>query len=54
MFEQAKNERSTRASWFAVRNGKKSPSQETGLENRGPLEFLNDTKLLLNEHELPP
>ena len=42
MFEQAKTER-----WFAVRNGKKSPSQETGLENKGPLEFLNDTKLIL-------
>ena len=26
----------------------KSPNQETGLGNRGPLEILNDTKLILN------
>ena len=29
----------------------KSPGQETGLENRGRLKVLNDTKLALNEHE---
>ena len=28
---------------------KKSPNQETGLGNRGPLEALNDTKLILND-----
>ena len=27
----------------------KSPNQETGLGNRGPLEILNDTKLILND-----
>ena len=36
-------------SQFAVRNGKKSPNQETGLANRGPLEALIDTKLILND-----
>ena len=36
-------------SWFAVRNSKKSPNQETGLGNRGPLEALNDIKLILND-----
>ena len=35
-----------------VRSGKKSPNQETGLGNRGRLKVLNDTKLVLNEHEL--
>jgi hypothetical protein len=35
---------------LAVRSGKKSPNnQGTGLENRGPLNVLNDTKLVLNE-----
>ena len=29
----------------------KSPGQETGLGNRRCLKFLNDTKLVLNEHE---
>ena len=29
----------------------KSPNQETGLGNRGTLEALIDTKLILNEHE---
>ena len=29
------------------RNGKKRPNQETGLRNRGPLEALNGTKLIL-------
>ena len=29
----------------------KSPGQETGLGNRGRLKVLNDTKLVLNEHE---
>ena len=28
---------------------KKGPNQETGLGNRGPLEALNDTKLILND-----
>ena len=32
---------------------KKSPNQETGLGNRGPLEALNDTKLVLNKHDWP-
>ena len=32
----------------------KSPSQKTGLGNRGRLNVLNDTKLVLNEHELHP
>ena len=27
----------------------KSPNQETALGNRGPLEALNDTKLILND-----
>ena len=27
----------------------KSSNQETGLGNRGPLEALNDTKLILND-----
>ena len=27
----------------------KSPNQETGLENRGPLEALNNTKMILND-----
>ena len=29
----------------------KSPGQETALWNRGCLKVLNDTKLVLNEHE---
>ena len=29
----------------------KSPNQETGLGNRRHLKVLNDTKLVLNEHE---
>ena len=29
-------------SWFAVKNGKKSPNQETGLGNRGYLKVMND------------
>ena len=36
---------------FAVRSSKKSPNQETGLGNMGRLTVLNDTKLVLNEHE---
>ena len=32
---------------FAVRNGKRSLNQETGLGNRGPLEALIDIKLIL-------
>ena len=34
---------------FAVRNDKKSPNQETGSENWGPLKDFNDTKLILND-----
>ena len=34
---------------LAVRNGKKSPNQETGLQNRGRLKVLNVTKLILND-----
>ena len=34
---------------LAVRSGKKSPNQETGLENRGRLKVLNDTKFILND-----
>ena len=30
---------------------KKSPNQETGLGNSERLKVLNDTKLILNEHE---
>ena len=37
----------------AVRNGEKKTEQETGLGNRGRLKVLNDTKLVLNEHEWP-
>ena len=37
--------------WFAMRNGKKGPNQETGFGNRGPLQALIDTKFILNEHE---
>ena len=40
-------------SCLAVRSGKKSPNQETGLGNRGCLKVLNDIKLVLNDHELP-
>ena len=36
---------------LAVRSGKKSPNQETGLGNRGCLKVLNDIKFVLNEHE---
>ena len=36
---------------LAVRSGKKSQGQETGLGNRGLLKVLNDTKLVLNEHK---
>ena len=42
---------------FHVRAGllkekaKKSPNQETDLGNMGPLEDLNDTKLVLSENE---
>ena len=36
----------------AVRNGKISPGQETGLGNRERLKVLNDTKLVLNEQFL--
>ena len=36
---------------LAVRSGKKSPYHGTGLGNRGHLKVLNDTKLILNEHE---
>ena len=38
-------------SCLAVRSGKKSPNQETGLGNRGLLKVLNDTKFVLNEHD---
>ena len=39
---------------FVVRNGKKSPNQGTDLGNRGPLEPLNDAKLILNDaHSVP-
>ena len=43
----------TQVNWagLAVRRGKKSPCQETGLGNRGHLKVLNHTKLVLNEHE---
>jgi hypothetical protein len=34
-----------------IGNGKKSPGQETGLWNRELLKVLNDTKLVLNDHE---
>ena len=36
---------------LAVRNGNKSPGQKTCLGNRERLKVLNDTKLVLNEHE---
>ena len=39
---------------YCTRIGKNSPNQETGLRIRGRLNVLNDTKLVLNEHELPP
>ena len=38
----------TYQSSLAVRSGKKSPNQETGLGTRGQLRVLNDTKLTLN------
>ena len=41
-------------SWFAVKNSKKSPNQETALGNRGILDDLNDTKLVLNYVHLGP
>ena len=31
--------------------GKESPSQDTGLGNRGLLKALNDTKLILNDEK---
>ena len=34
---------------LAVRSGKKSPGQDPGLENRGRLKVLNNTKLVLND-----
>ena len=37
-----------------MEEAKKSPNQETVLGNRGHLKVLNDTKLFINEHELPP
>ena len=36
---------------LAVKSNKKSPNQVTGLGNRGCLKVLNDTKLVLNEHD---
>ena len=33
---------------------KKSPNQETGLENRECLKLLNDAIFVLNEHECHP
>ena len=39
-------------SWFAVINGKKSPNQETGFGGqKGNLQVINDTKLVVNEYE---
>ena len=32
-----------------MRNGKESPNQKTGLGNRGPLEAINDPKVVVNE-----
>ena len=40
-------------SCVAVRSGKKSPNQETGLGNRGHLKVLNDTKFILNDQAGP-
>ena len=37
-----------------LEEAEKSPNQETVLGNRGHLKVLNDTKLFINEHELPP
>ena len=34
---------------LAVRSGKTSPCQDSGFGNRGALEALNDTKLILND-----
>ena len=34
---------------LAVGNSKESPNQEIGLENRGHLKVLNDTKVILND-----
>ena len=39
---------------LAVRSGKKSSGQETGLGNRRRQKDLNDTKRVLNEHEWHP
>ena len=36
-------------SCVAVRSGKKSPNQETGLGNRGHLKVLNDTKFVVTK-----
>ena len=38
----------------SVRNSKKRPNQETGLENTGHLKVLNDTKLVLMSFSGPP
>ena len=37
--------------FFLYETAKKSPGQKTGFGNRGRLKALNDTKLVLNEHE---
>ena len=34
---------------FCFKKPQKSPGQENGLGNRGPLKVLNDTKLILND-----
>ena len=44
-------EHRVKAAGFAVRNGNKSPNQETDLGNRGQLKVLNDIKSVINEHE---
>ena len=49
---QSRNPLNFYQSCIAVRSGKKSSNQETGLGNMGHLKVRNDTKLVLNEHEL--
>ena len=48
-----KNEQNNKADFLSaielLKKRQKTPNQETGLGNRGPLEALNGTKLILND-----
>ena len=51
ILEVLKDHTNSFSSRFAVRNGKKSPNQETGMDNKEHLKVPNDAKLVQNEHE---